>query len=209
MNYPVYDIKGKEISKTLLPKEIFNIEINQNLIHEVAVMQASNRRQGSAKTKDRSEVRGGGKKPWRQKGTGRARHGSTRSPIWKGGGVTFGPTGEKNFKKKINKKVKKKALFMTLSLKAKENCLILLDSLEVKENKTKIMVDILKRLPMEKRSAIVALPQKNNEVLMSSRNISGIIVSQAKDLNVLDLLSYKYLIMPKESIKSIKEVIKE
>jgi large subunit ribosomal protein L4 len=120
-----------------LPKEIFDVEINPDLIHQVVVAQTANRRRVIAHTKGRGEVRGGGKKPWRQKGTGRARHGSIRSPLWKGGGVTFGPTKERTFKKEINKKMKRKALFMVLTAKAKNNLLLVLDKIILEQPKTK------------------------------------------------------------------------
>jgi len=143
MKVSVYDQQGKEIGTTLLPKEIFDVKLNPDLVHQVATSQMANRRQVIAHTKDRGEVRGGGKKPWRQKGTGRARHGSIRSPLWKGGGVTFGPTKERNFKKIIPKKMKRKALFMVLSAKAKENLLIILDTLKLPLPKTKVISQIL------------------------------------------------------------------
>ena len=129
MKVPLYNIEGKEEGTALLPKEIFEVKMNADLVHQVVVSQMSNRRQITAHTKDRSEVRGGGRKPWRQKGTGRARAGSSRSPLWKGGGVTFGPRKDRNFKKEIPAKIRKKALFMVLSEKAKENTVIILDIL--------------------------------------------------------------------------------
>ena len=130
MKADLYNQEGKKMdAEVLLPKEIFEVPLNSDLVYQVAVSQNSNRRQKTAKTKDRSEVRGGGKKPWRQKGTGRARHGSNRSPIWVGGGVTFGPNLEKNFKKIVPKKMRRKALFMVLSEKAKNNFIIVLEDL--------------------------------------------------------------------------------
>ena len=129
MKVSVYNQEGKEVGKVLLPKEIFEVKVNPDLVHQVVVCQMANRRQPIAHTKDRGEVRGGGRKPWSQKGTGRARHGSIRSPLWIGGGVTFGPRKEKIFKKKIPKKMRRKALFMVLSGKAKENLLLVLDKL--------------------------------------------------------------------------------
>lgn len=200
MNYPLYNISGKETGSIDLPEGIFEVEINENLVNQVANLQMSNRRQGTANTKGRAEVRGGGRKPWRQKGTGRARHGSSRSPIWRGGGVTFGPTNEKDYKKKINKKLKKKALCMVLSAKAKSDSIIILDDFDLKEAKTKIMAKALKDLKAE-GSAIIATPVKNEVIWKASRNIPGISVMPASDLNVLDLLSCKKLILGAESIK--------
>lgn len=155
MKVPVYNQKGEKVSEALLPKEIFAIKMNSDLVHQVVLSQVANRRQITAKVKDRSEVRGGGRKPWRQKGTGRARVGSTRSPIWRGGGVTFGPTTEKVFKKRIPKKMRKKALFMVLSAKAKENLLLVLDNLKIEKPKTKSMAEILNKLFLKKGSGLV------------------------------------------------------
>ena len=204
MKVTVYDQQGKETGTTLLPKEIFDLKINLDLVHQVVVSQSANQRKVIANVKDRSEVRGGGRKPWRQKGTGRARHGSRRSPIWKGGGVTFGPTSERVFKKKINKKMKRIALLMTLSAKAKNNLIIVLDSLSLTEIKTKLMAKSLAKLPV-KGSVLIALPKVEKNIIMAARNIPQTRTIEAKNLNALDLLSYKYLILPKESIKTIKD----
>jgi large subunit ribosomal protein L4 len=200
-----YNQNGEKIGQTRLPKEIFDVKINPDLVHQVVVSQMANRRKVIAHTKDRGEVRGGGRKPWRQKGTGRARHGSIRSPLWRGGGVTFGPRKEKVFKKEIPKKMRRKALFMVLSGKAKNNLLILLDKLKIEKPKTKLMVEILKKLPSKDESALIALPELDKNLILAARNLPEVETIQAKDLNVLDLLSFKYLIMPKESIKVIKE----
>jgi len=200
-----YNQEGKKTGQSQLPKEIFGIEINPDLVHQVAVSQMANRRIAIAHTKNRSEVRGGGRKPWRQKGTGRARHGSRRSPIWKGGGVVFGPRKDRNFKKKINDKMRVKALFMVLSGKANDKELIVLDDLLIEIPKTKIMKQILNNLPMKSSSCLIALAKKDEKLLLSLRNISQTAVVPAKDLNALDLLSFKYLILPKESINIIKE----
>jgi len=190
---------------TLLPKEIFDLQVNSDLIYQVAVSLMANQRRTIAHTKDRSEVRGGGRKPWRQKGTGRARHGSRRSPLWKGGGVTFGPTKNRVFKKKINKKMKRKALLMVLSTKAKNNLLILLDKIKLEKAKTKGIIEIFRKLPCKEKSSMVALPAMDKNIILAARNVPEVKVVQAKDLNVLDLLSFEYLIMPKEAIKIIKE----
>lgn len=205
MKTALFNQEGKKIDEILLPKEIFEVLINPDLVYQVAVSQNSNRRQKIAKTKDRSEVRGGGKKPWRQKGTGRARHGSTRSPIWVGGGVTFGPNLERNFKKIVPKKMKRKALFMVLSEKAKNNLVLVFDALKTEKPKTKPMAELFSKLFLKQGTGIVALPSNDIKMIKSMRNISGISVMQAKDLNVLDLLNYKYIVMPKESIKVVKD----
>lgn len=201
----VLNQKGKEVGEARLPKEIFEVKMNPDLVHQVVLVQMANRRQISAKVKTRAEVRGGGRKPWRQKGTGRARVGSIRSPIWRGGGVTFGPTTEKVFKKKIPKKMRRKALFMVLSAKAKENLLLVLDKLEIEKAKTKAMAEILNKLFLKKGSGLVVLLQKDENIIKATRNIPKTATMQAKDLNVLDLLSYKYLVIPREAIKIIKD----
>ena len=205
MKITVYSQEGKEISQTLLPKEIFEVPVSLDLIHQVAVSQMANRRKVIAHTKDRGEVRGGGKKPWRQKGTGRARHGSIRSPIWRGGGVTFGPTKKRVFKKKIPKKMRKKALFMVLSAKAKDNLLIVLDKFNLDQVKTKLIIQVLNKLPSRNQSSLIALPKVEKNLVLSTRNIPKVETIEARNLNVLDLLSFKYLIIPKESIKVIKD----
>lgn len=219
MEVPIYNTEGKEIGTTLLPKGIFDVQLNHNLIHQVVLSQMANRRKVIAHTKDRSEVRGGGKKPWRQKGTGRARHGSIRSPLWRGGGVTFGPTKEKIFKKIIPKKMKRKALFMVLSGKVRNNLLILLDNLQIDNNSkttekpkenlktklTKSLIEILKKLPCKNESTLIALPVYDKKIILAARNIPKIGTIQVKDLNALDLLSFKYLLLPKEGLKVIKE----
>jgi len=199
-----YDQNGKEVGQTRLPSEIFDVKVNSDLIHQVVISQTANRRTVIAHTKDRAQVRGGGKKPWRQKGTGRARHGSRRSPIWKGGGVTFGPTKERNFEKKINKKMRRKAILMVLSAKVKNDLLLILEKLSLEKPKTKLMAGILGKLPF-KGSALIVLPQLEKDIVRAAKNIKGVATVEARNLNALDLLSFKYLIMPKDSIKAIKE----
>lgn len=200
-----YNQKGENVGQTRLDSGIFGVKINQDLVYQVAVSQASNRRQGTVQVKGRGDVRGGGRKPWRQKGTGRARHGSIRSPLWRGGGVTFGPTKERNFKRKINKKVRRLALLMVLSEKAKNNLLVVLDDLKLEKARTKLFAEILKNLPSAGKKALVVLPGINKNLILAARNISNTKTMLARDLNCLDLLSVKYLILPKESIKVIKE----
>ena len=205
MKYEVLNQEGKKAGETLLPKEVFGVEINSDLIHQIVVSQMANRRRVIAHAKGRSEVSGGGKKPWRQKGLGKARHGSIRSPIWVGGGVTFGPTKEKIYKKTIPRKMKRKALFMVLSAKTKDKVLVLLDKLKLEKPKTKLAAEIFSKLPSKGGSSLVVLPENDRGTILAVRNISKTKTIQAKDLNCLDLLSSKYLIMPKESVKVIKE----
>ena len=210
MKYKVYNQKGENAGTILLPKEVFEVEMNNDLVHQVVVSQTANRRKVIANTKDRKQVSGGGRKPWRQKGTGRARHGSIRSPIWRGGGITFGPTKERVFKKKIPQKMKRKSLFMVLSAKAKNKSLFVLDKLTIEKPKTKQAVGLIKDLranikDFKTGTILITLPKNDKSIILSVRNMVRVEVKQAKDLNALDLLSFKYLIMPKESVKVIKE----
>jgi len=206
MEAVLYNQKGQKTEqKVLLPKEIFEVPMNSDLVYQVAVSMISNRKQKTAHAKGRGEVRGGGKKPWRQKGTGRARHGSTRSPLWIGGGVTFGPLTEKNLKKGLPKKIRRKALFMVLSAKAKDNCIVVFENLIGEKPKTKPMAELFGKVFLKKGTAIVALDKNNDNLIKSVRNIENINVMQTRELNVLDLLNYKYLVMTKDSIKVIKE----
>lgn len=206
-----YNIKGEKIGTTKLLPEIFDVKMNPDLVHQAVVTQLANQRKVIAHTKDRSKVRGGGVKPWRQKGTGRARHGSIRSPLWKGGGVTFGPNKERVFKKKINKKMKRKALFMVLTSKVKDNELILLDKLEIKEPKTKIMAEILKNLfkkdikNKKQPSILVIISKKDENAIRATKNIYKTKILRADSLNILELLSFKYLLLDKDGIKVIEK----
>lgn len=206
LSVPTYNMEGKKTGTTKLPPEIFDIKMNTDLVHQTMVAQLANARQVIAHSKDRSETKGGGRKPWRQKGTGRARHGSIRSPIWRGGGATFGPTKERNFGKKINKKMKQRALFIVLTSKVKDGELILLDKLELKKPKTKLMAEILDAiLKKKKKNALVVIPKKDKNLIRANQNIPYSKTLRADSLNVLDLLSFKYLVMPKEAIKIIKD----
>lgn len=208
MNVKCYNQKGEDTGQARLPKGIFDVEVKEDLIHQVVVSMASNRRQGTAHAKDRGEVRGGGRKPWRQKGTGRARHGSSRSPIWRGGGATFGPRNEKVYKKVIPKKMKRKALGMALSSKARNGMLIIIDGFKLSHAKTKSMLEILKKLPCYGKSTLLALPDMDKNIIIASKNIPNVETIQAKDLNSMDILNFQYLVMPKESVKIIEGIFK-
>ena len=212
----VLNQEGEKIGNFTLDEKVFDGKVNITLIHQAVVTYLANRRKGIASTKTKSEVRGGGAKPWRQKGTGRARVGSIRSPLWVGGGITFGPRKERVFKKKINKKMKRKALFMVLTSKVQDKELILVDNLELKEPKTKLLVEILKNLlkkVAKKKDSkndkdlkiLLVLPKKDDKLIKASRNIPKTKTILADSLNVLDLLSYKYLFMPKEAIGVIEQ----
>jgi len=200
-----YNQNGEIIGETELPSEIFDVKFNGDLVHQVVVSQMADKRQGTAHTKTRAEVSGGGRKPWRQKGLGRARHGSIRSPIWRKGGIVHGPRKERIWEKKIPKKMRRKALFMVLSSKVKDNELILLDDLKLEKGKTKLMKEILEKLPCAKRSILIALPKMDKNLILAARNLPKVATIQAKDLNCLTLLSFKYLLLPLESVKVIKK----
>lgn len=220
MEAKVYDNKGKESGKVKLPSAIFELPWNADLVHQVAVSYLSNQRQGTAHAKDRSEVSGTGKKPWKQKGTGRARHGDRQSPIWIGGGVAHGPKAEKNYKKKINKKMKNKALFTALSKKYKDGNILFVDNLDIKEMKTKTAAEILKGLSKvsgfdrlsgsNKVVAHIAAKETGENVVKSFNNIPHVEVDEISKLNILDVLNRKYLIIvsPEESLKTLESRIK-
>jgi large subunit ribosomal protein L4 len=202
--------KGENIGEIELDNEFFGLEPNLDLIHQVITILRKNQRRPIAHTKDRGEVRGGGRKPWVQKGTGRARHGSIRSPLWKGGGVTFGPRKEKKLTRKLPKKIKRKALFMILSEKARQNLILLLDKIEV--SKTKEAKELLKNLGLQmtkdqklKESVLVILSDKEKEARKFFENLAKVKVIEAKDINALILVSYKYLLLTKETLDFIKK----
>ncbi len=203
MQLEIYNDKKEAIGKVILPEKVFGLDINFDLVKQTTDAQIANGRFILAHTKDRSEVKGGGKKPWRQKGTGRARHGSIRSPIWTGGGVTFGPTKERNFSKKINKKMKTKALLMALSGKAKDKEIIILDKFE--GTKTKELNKVLNTLLGESRRSVLMITSESNAAAgKAARNIQKTEVIDAKSLNVVDVLKYKNLILIKDAIKTIE-----
>ncbi len=205
MKTPVYTKDGNKKDAITLPSAVFGQPFNADLVHEVVVAMQANARAGTAHTKDRSEVSGGGKKPWRQKGTGRARHGSRRSPIWTGGGVAFGPSNEKDFSKKLNKKVRTKALASVLSRKYEDGELILVDSLTCAAPKTADAKSIIRTLAQvsehtdlatkRKNAALVVLGARDEATEKSFRNFGNMAVVQAKDVNPLDLLTYKYVVV--------------
>jgi large subunit ribosomal protein L4 len=203
MKYELLNKEGEIVDEIELPEKVFNVPLNKDLLWQVIVSYLANQRKNIAHTKTRAEVRGGGKKPWRQKGLGRARHGSIRSPIFIKGGITFGPRKERIFKKKINKKMKKKALLMVLSEKFKNKLLKIVDDLKIEDGKTKTMKNFLKKLGVEK-SVLIVLPEKNEKVKRASRNLPKVKTVILKDLNPLLLLQYRYLLLPKEAIDKIK-----
>ena len=219
MKTPIYNIEGKEINKIDLPSQIFELPWNADLVHQVVTTMATNARQPIAHTKNRGEVRGGGRKPWKQKGTGRARHGSRRSPIWIGGGVTFGPRNEKDYSRKLNKKMKAKALAIILSQKLKDNEIIFVDSLNLSAPKTaeakNRIVSLAKVAGFEKlatkrkNTALISLGSKDNNVKKSFANFSNFLTEEARNINPIDLMNYKYLVFvnPEETVKVLSERI--
>lgn len=203
----VYNIEGKETGEIELPKRIFDLKVNDNLVHQAAVAQSANSREAHAHTKNRGEVRGGGKKPWKQKGLGKARHGSIRSPIWKGGGIVFGPRPDRNFTKKINKKMKMRALFMVLSGKLKDNEIVVVENFKMEKASTKKMENILNKLPLAGK-VVISLDKKNENIINSSKNIPYVSFVASNSLNIVDLLSNKTLLINKEAIKEIEKTYK-
>ena len=200
----VYDLKGKKVSDIELAENVFGIEPNENIVHSVLVNYLANQRQGTQSTKTRAEVRGGGKKPWRQKGTGRARQGSIRAPQWIKGGIALGPK-PRSYKYTVNKKERRLAIKSILSSKVLEKELTVVDKLELKEIKTKSMVNALSALKVEGKTLIV-LPENNKNVLMSARNIEGVKTITLNNINVFDLLKYNNLILPVDAVKKLEEV---
>lgn len=200
----VYDIKGKKVSDIELAENVFGIEPNENIVHAVLVNYLANQRQGTQSTKTRAEVRGGGRKPWRQKGTGRARQGSIRAPQWIKGGIALGPK-PRSYKYTVNKKERRLAIKSLLSSKVLEKELTVVDKLELSEIKTKTMVKALADLKVEGKTLII-LSENNKNVLMSARNIEGVKTITLNNINVFDLLKYNNLVLPLETVKKIEEV---
>ena len=200
----VIDIKGKKVSDIELADSVFGIKPNEAIVHSVLVNYLANQRQGTQSTKTRAEVSGGGKKPWRQKGTGRARQGSIRAPQWIKGGIALGPK-PRSYKYTVNKKEKRLAIKSVLSSKVLEKELTVVDKLELKEIKTKTMVKALADMKVEGKTLII-LPENNKNVLMSSRNIEGVKTIVANNINIFDLLKYTNLILSVDTVKKLEEV---
>ncbi len=201
----LYNVKGEQVGEIELNEKVFAAEINQSLIHDVVVMQNANKRQGTAATKTRGLVSGGGRKPWRQKGTGRARAGSIRSPIWVGGGTAFGPT-PRSYNYTMPKKARRAALRSALSAKLASEDIMVIDSLEISGPKTKEIADILKNLGVAGKAMLI-IGQYDSSIYLSSRNIQGVKSSPAKEINVSDVMNYGKLIFTKEAVEKIEEVL--
>lgn len=206
MKVKVYNLEGKETGEMNLSDAIFGVKVKPEVVHGVFVAQTNNQREPWADTKNRGEVSGGGKKPWPQKGTGRARHGSIRSPIWKGGGVTFGPLSIRNYKEKINKKTKRLALKMCLSDRAQNNALVVLEDFNFAEPKTKLFVNLLKALPIKAKSFLLLTPGKNDTMLRMTKNLKSVKTVRAEDISVMDLLSKTMVLTSKAGVENIEKV---
>ena len=202
-NVSVYNIEGKEVGTIELNDAIFGVEVNEHLVHMAVVSQLANNRQGTQKAKTRSEVSGGGKKPWRQKGTGHARQGSTRAPQWTGGGVVFAPT-PRDYSFKLNKKEKRAALKSALTLRVEENKFIVVDEMNFDEIKTKKFQTVLNNLSVSK--ALVVLEDGNKNAELSARNIADVKTAKTNTINVYDILKYNTVIATKAAVEKIQEV---
>lgn len=201
----LYNVNGKQVGDIDLKDDIFGAEINEAILHDVVIMQLANRRQGTADTKTRAEVSGGGKKPWRQKGTGRARAGSSRSPIWRTGGIVFGPH-PRSYKYNMPKKIRRLAIKSALSSKVQNGSIIVLDELTLQQPKTKEMVEILNNLNIDRKALVVTAGVDTN-VVKSARNIPGVTPTFASGLNVYDILNHDKLVITKDAVSKVEEVL--
>ena len=202
-NVSVYNIEGKEVGSIELNDAVFGVEVNEHLVHMAVVNQLANNRQGTQSAKTRSEVSGGGRKPWRQKGTGHARQGSTRSPQWTGGGVVFAPK-PRDYSFKMNKKEKRIALLSALSSKVADNKIVVLDAFNLDEIKTKKFAEVMSNLKVDK--ALVVIEGENKNVVLSGRNIPTVKVSATNEINTYDVLKYDTLVVTKAAVEKIQEV---
>lgn len=204
----LYNQEGKEVDQIELDASLFDVKISPALVHEAVVAQTANSREAIAHTKDKSEVAGTGKKPWKQKGTGRARHGSRRSPIWIGGGITFGPRNDRNFSLKMNKKARRKALAMVLSDKVNTGHLIAVEQLTVADGKTKHLSTLLKNLPVAGEKTLILVEPSNRETSAAARNIPHVQTLPIHALNVVDLLKKPHILISKEGIEILTQLFK-
>ena len=202
-NVAVLNMEGKEVGTLELNDAVFGVEVNEHLVHMAVLQQLANNRQGTQKAKTRSEVRGGGRKPWRQKGTGHARQGSTRAPQWTGGGVVFAPV-PRDYSFKINKKEKRAALKSALTSRVQENKLIVVDELKLDEIKTKKFAEVMKNLNVDK--ALVVINDNDQNIVMSAKNIPTVKVAQTNTINVFDILKYSTVVVTKDAVATIEEV---
>ncbi|MEY8515989.1 50S ribosomal protein L4 [Lachnospiraceae bacterium 29-84] len=202
-NVAIYNMEGNEVGSLELNDAVFGVKVNEHLVHMAVVQQLANNRQGTQKAKTRSEVSGGGKKPWKQKGTGHARQGSIRAPQWKGGGVVFAPT-PRDYSFKLNKKEKRAALKSALTSRVNENKFIVLDDLKMDEIKTKRFAQVLENLKVKK--ALVIINENDKKVVLSARNLPGVKTAQTNTINVYDILKYDTVVVTKDAVATIEEV---
>jgi len=202
----LYSTKGEEKEKVVLPVEIFGIEPHEHVLYEAIKMYLANRRQGTAATKNRALVRGGGRKPWRQKGTGRARHGTIRSPLWVGGGVVFGPH-PRNYRYSLPRKVRRKALLSALSALAAEEKIMLLEDFTLKEPKTKMMVEILNNLKIQKEKCLFLVSGRDQNLCLATRNLPNLTVRDVGELNAFEVLNCERLLMTPKSLRRLEGVL--
>lgn len=203
-----FDQSGNELETVELNDSVFNDKINEHVVHQVVNAQLAARRGGNASTKTRGKVRGGGRKPWRQKGTGRARHGSIRSPLWVGGGITFGPS-PRSYDKKLTKKMKRLALRSVLTDKVQRDEIILVDKIDLEKPKTKAVVQILADLNLEDKKTLIVMPEKDKNLYLSARNIPNVKTLLAGSVNAYDLLDNEMIIFIEEAVKMVEEVLAE
>lgn len=206
MKTAVYNLEGKSTGEINLSEAVFGIKIKPEVVHEVFVALTNNQREPWADTKGKGEVRGGGKKPWQQKGTGRARHGSIRSPIWKGGGITFGPLSVRNYKTKINKKIKKLATQMCLADRVQHNAFLVVEDFNFAEPKTKLFAKFVTALPGKSKSFLVLTPGKHEQVLRMTKNLPSVKTVRVGDVNVMDILSGSVILTNKAGVEAIEKV---
>lgn len=202
----VYNMEGQTVGEIELSDEVFAAEVNEPLLHEAVVAYLANQRQGTVGTKTRAEVRGGGRKPWRQKGLGRARHGSIRSPLWVGGGTVFGPK-PREYRLKMNKKARRQALRSALSGKVRDGALVVVDELQLAEPKTRTMVGILSRLGAGADGALIVTRDTNENVQRAARNIEGVNTAAATGLNVYQIMAHAKLVMTRDAVAAVEEVL--
>lgn len=199
----VYNSKGDKSGDLEVRDEVFAVAPNETLVHQVYLALQANARQPWADTKDKSEVRGGGRKPWKQKGTGRARHGSIRSPLWKGGGVTFGPLTARNYKQKINKKMNRKAVAICLTDKVQDQKFLVLENM-LESGKTKDFAQLMEKLPRNGKSTLILTKENDENLFLASRNLPKVHLQRAQDVNVADLMHHQYVVITKEGIEVLE-----
>ena len=203
----ILNLKGEKVKDINLKDNIWNIEPNDAVLHNAIVLNMANMRQASASTKTRSEVRGGGRKPWRQKGTGNARQGSIRATQWRGGGIVFGPNPNKNYKKKMNKKERRLALLSALTYKVKDKELIIVDELKFESNKTKEMVNVLKTFDIDTNKVLVVVSDLNDNICLAARNLANVKVVTPEEVNSFDLVSADNMLVTTDALKKLEEVL--